>query len=125
MKPTQLFTSLMLCCVVSLFSSEEAAAQVEFELKPSQSMSITGKGPGQDAANNPFEGQDCIVQVENIGDIAFAVRTQQKGQKNLKTQTVEPGTSQNIDLPKSYELYLDTSSEGLAKARLNFKQDDN
>lgn len=98
--------------MISLFSSEDTAAQVEFELKPSQSMSITGKGPGQNAANNPFEGKDCPVLVENIGNIAFAVRTQQKGQKHLKTQTVEPGTSQNIDLPKGYELYLYTTSEG-------------
>ncbi|SDG95055.1 hypothetical protein [Psychroflexus sediminis] len=120
----KLVTTLLLCCMISLFSSEKVAAQVEFELKPSQSMSITGKGPGQDAAINPFEGQDCIVLVENIGNIAFAVRTQQKGQKNLKIKTVEPGTSQNIDLPKGYELYLDNTSEGLAKARLNFKQDD-
>lgn len=118
----KLVTTLLLCGVISLFSIEDTTAQVEFELKPSQSMSITGKGPGQDAANNPFEGEDCLVLVENIGNLRFAVRTQQKGQNNLKTQDVDPGTTQTIHLPKGYELYLDTTSEGTAKARLSFRR---
>lgn len=118
----KLVTTLLLCGVISLFSIEDTSAQVEFELKPSQSMSITGKGPGQDAANNPFEGEDCLVLVENIGNLRFAVRTQQKGQNNLKTQNVDPGTTQTIHLPKGYELYLDTTDEGTAKARLSFRK---
>ncbi|MBZ9652858.1 hypothetical protein [Psychroflexus montanilacus] len=118
----KLVTTLLLCGVISLFSVEDTTAQVEFELKPSQSMSITGKGPGQDAANNPFEGEDCLVLVENIGNLRFAVRTQQKGQNNLKTQDVDPGTTETIHLPKGYELYLDTTDEGTAKARLSFRR---
>jgi len=107
--------------MISLLSNSEVSAQVEFELKPSQSMAITGKGPGQDAANNPYEGQDCLVLIENIGAVDFEVRTQQKGQKNLNTISITPGTSQTLSLPKGYELYLDTTDEGIAKARLLFK----
>ena len=112
-----LFFSFVLC----LFCSYEASAQVEFELKPSQSMAITGKGPGQDAANNPYDGQDCLVLIENIGVVDFEVRTQQKGQKNLSIISLAKGTTKTISLPKGYELYLDTTSEGIARARLAFK----
>ena len=118
----KLVTSLLLCGMISLFSIEDAAAQVEFELKPSQSMCITGKGPGQDAANNPFEGEDCLVLVKNIGTLRFAVRTQQKGQNNLKTQNVDPDTTKTILLPKGHELYLDTNNQGMAKASLSFRK---
>jgi hypothetical protein len=121
MNPIKAVTTCILCCGLALFSSYEAAAQVEFELKPSQSMSITGKGPGQDAAVNPYQGQDCLVLIENIGTVAFVARTQQKGQKNLSMINLAPGTSQSISLPKGYELYLDTTDQGLAKAKLEFK----
>jgi hypothetical protein len=107
--------------MISLLSNSEVSAQVEFELKPSQSMAITGKGPGQDAANNPYEGQDCLVLIENIGAVSFSARIQQKGQKNLSSKNIAPGTSQTLNLPKGYELYLDTSKQGTAKARLLFK----
>lgn len=102
-------------------ANSKVSAQVEFELKPSQSMAITGKGPGQDAANNPYEGQDCLVLIENIGKIDFVARIQQKGQKNPSTQIIAYGTSQTLRLPNGYELYLDTTDQGTAKARLSFK----
>jgi hypothetical protein len=38
---------ILLCAV--FFTQYDLFAQAEFELNPSQSMSITGKGPGQDA----------------------------------------------------------------------------
>lgn len=125
MKTIKPLTTLLFCCGLALFNTYETAAQVEFELKPSQSMSITGKGPGQDAAKNPFEGEDCLVVIENSGSLTFAARTQQKGQKNLETQNVKPGSAQTIYLPKGYELYLDTTNEGTAKARLSFKKKEN
>ncbi|WP_019037344.1 hypothetical protein [Psychroflexus tropicus] len=84
-------------------------------------MAITGKGPGQDAAINPYEGQDCLVLIENIGAVSFSARIQQKGQKDLSSKNIAPGTSQTLSLPKDYELYLDTTDEGTGKARLLFK----
>ncbi len=39
-----------------LFTSIDAFTQTTFELEPSQSMLITGKGPGQDGTINPFAG---------------------------------------------------------------------
>ncbi|MBZ9778506.1 hypothetical protein LB452_06175 [Psychroflexus sp. CAK8W] len=114
--------NLLLLTAIALFTTFETSAQVEFELKPSQSMSITGKGPGQDAAKNPYEGEDCFVLVENIGKVTFKVRTQQTGQKDLKSTPVAPGKTETIQLPKNYELYLDTTAEGKALARLSFKK---
>ena len=35
-----------------------SSAQTIFELDGQQSMLMTGKGPGQDATINPFEGED-------------------------------------------------------------------
>ena len=46
-------------------------AQAEFELKPSQSVFVTGMGPGQDATKNPYDGQNCFAIVENIGKRKF------------------------------------------------------
>ena len=45
----------------------EAKAQTEFVLEPSQSMIMTGKGPGQDATINPYFGEDCFAIIKNIG----------------------------------------------------------
>jgi len=72
MKTHKTLLNFLLLIAVMLFTTYETAAQIEFELQPSQSMSITGKGPGQDAAKNPFEGEDCLVLVENIGKVTFA-----------------------------------------------------
>lgn len=34
-------------------------------------MLMTGKGPGQDATINPYEGEDCYAVVKNLGDVLF------------------------------------------------------
>jgi hypothetical protein len=63
-----------------------------FELEPPKSISITGKGPGQDAAENPFSGTNCCGIIENIGDNKFTVRIQEKGKM---VQTVSVKTKRN------------------------------
>ncbi len=49
-----------------------------YALDPQQSMLIFGKGPGQDAAINPYEGQDCRAIVKNLGEGQVGVRVQYK-----------------------------------------------
>lgn len=51
-----------------------------FELSPSQNMSITGKGPGQDAAINPYSDTNSIGIIDNIGKNNFTIRIQAKGE---------------------------------------------
>ena len=88
----------------------ESKGQNTFELKPSQSMMMTGKGPGQDATINPFEGKDCLAIVKNLGENTFSVRIQFKG-KIKETIVVEPKSTKNVNLPKDHELYFDTKKE--------------
>ena len=112
---------LIIILCVTLFTQYETFAQAEFELKPSQSMSITGKGPGQDATKNPYDGQNCYAIVENIGKGEFSIRTQQNG-KIIESIPIKKGVIKKVKLLKGYELYLDTNSKGKAKAKVEFEK---
>ncbi|WP_299256366.1 hypothetical protein [uncultured Aquimarina sp.] len=112
---------LILCLI--FFAQYETLAQSEFELKPSQSMSITGKGPGQDAMKNPYDGQNCYAVIENTGKREFSIRTQQN-RKIIETITIKKGEIKKVKLIKGFELYLDTNSTGKAKAKVEFKKID-
>ncbi|KQC33147.1 hypothetical protein AAU57_07345 [Nonlabens sp. YIK11] len=99
----------------------EITAQTEFVLEPSQSMIMTGKGPGQDATINPFVGQDCYAIIENIGDIPFSIRIQQAGEI-IKEIPIEKGELKKVKLLKGYELYLDPNPKGIAKASVEYQK---
>jgi hypothetical protein len=92
-----------------------------FELDPSQSMSITGKGPGQDAAINPFSDGESYAVVENISKGAFEVRIQFKGEIK-EIRPVTPGKTEEFLLKSGYELYLDAVEK--ARARVEFRDGD-
>lgn len=96
-------------------------AQVEFDLEPAQSMSITGKGPGQDAAINPYYGQNCYAIVENIGKKEFSIRIQQNG-TIIESIPIKKEEIKKVTLLKGYELYFDADSKG--KAKVDFKMMD-
>ena len=81
-------------------------------------MIISGKGPGQDGAINPYLGRESIATVENIGENPFEVRIQSEG-KILEIRKVSPGKTEAFALKKGVELYLDTELPGTA--RVNFK----
>lgn len=66
---------LLSLCLSVLFHAG-ANAQTEFQLEPSQSMIMTGKGVGQDATINPYSGQDCYAILENLGKREFSFRIQ-------------------------------------------------
>lgn len=104
-----------------LVTQYETFAQDEFELKPSQSMLMTGKGPGQDATINPYDGQNCYAIVENIGKKEFSIRIQENG-KILESIPILKGEVKKVTLLKGLELYLDSNSK--AKARVNFQKMD-
>ncbi|MBN3519726.1 hypothetical protein JYB62_06895 [Algoriphagus lutimaris] len=110
---------LLLC--LTFVTTYEVFAQTVFVLKPSQSMIITGKGPGQDATINPYRGQDCYAIVENIGDRQFSVRIQQDG-KIINEITILKGESKKIKLLKDHELYLDPNPKGTAKASVDYEK---
>jgi len=112
---------LILILCVSIFAQYETSAQVEFELNPSQSMSITGKGKGQDATKNPFDGQNCYAIVENIGKRQFTIRTRKSGEI-IETILINKGETKKVKLLIGYELYLDTNDKGKAKATVDFEK---
>ena len=98
----------------------EVTAQTEFVLEPSQSMIMTGKGPGQDGTINPYAGQDCYAIVDNIGSREFSIRIQQDG-AIVSEIPIQKGESKRVKLLKDYELYLDPNPEGKARARVDYE----
>ncbi|MBX2828379.1 MAG: hypothetical protein KTR22_09455 [Flavobacteriaceae bacterium] len=112
---------LLLLCCFTLCTQFELLAQEEFDLDPSQSMLMTGKGPGQDGTINPYAGEDCYAVVENFGTREFSIRIQKKGEI-IKSIPVAKGETKKVKLLKGQELYLDSSSEGVAKARVDYEK---
>jgi hypothetical protein len=89
------------------------------ELPAARSMLITGKGPGQDGAINPYSGTNSVSVVKNIGDFPFSVRVQDK-EGNYEEFQVLPGEKREVFLSKDNELYLDNYLE--TRAKVSFRK---
>ena len=113
--------TLILTIAVILLIQLDVTAQTEFVLEPSQSMIMTGKGPGQDATINPYEGKDCFAIIENIGKREFSIRIQQQG-KVIREIPILKGERKKVTLLKDYELYLDPNPKGIAKASVDYEK---
>jgi hypothetical protein len=116
--------TLILVISLMFLTEFEMTAQTEFVLEPSQSMIMTGKGPGQDGTINPYFGQDCYAIVKNIGKRQFSIRVQQDG-KIIEEISIQKGELKKVKLLKGYELYLDPNPEGIAKASVEYLKIDN
>ena len=81
---------------------------------------MTGKGPGQDATINPFQGEDCYAIIENLGNELFSVRIQQQG-VIVKIIAVKPMKKKKIKLLSSQELYLDSETKSSTKASVSYQ----
>jgi hypothetical protein len=92
------------------------------DLPASQSMSITGKGPGQDAAFNPFSDDNSVAVVKNLGPHPFSIRVQDKN-GNYRETPIEPDEAIEVFLPKGYELYLDSNLASGAKVTFRKSND--
>ena len=111
---------IALLALILLVNQACSTNSTVFELDPSQSMIMTGKGPGQDGAINPYINRRSRAVVKNIGQNGFNVRIQNKDGKIIEDIEVPPKTTQKFVLEKGYELYLDTNKT--ARARLGFKK---
>jgi hypothetical protein len=111
--------TLILVISLMFLTQFEMTAQTEFVLEPSQSMIMTGKGPGQDGTINPYFGQDCYAIVKNIGKRQFSIRVQQDG-KIIEEISIQKGELKKVKLLKGFELYLDPNPEGIAKASVEY-----
>ena len=90
-----------------------------FQLSPQQSMSITGKGEGQDAAINPFGASKSIATVSNLGSTPFKVRIEQNGEI-IENIEVMPDSTEEFVLDVGDQLFLDSDEKG--KAKVTFKE---
>ena len=113
--------TIILLFVLIITIQFKVEAQTEFVLEPSQSMIMTGKGPGQDGTINPFFGQECYAIIKNIGKRKFSIRIQQKG-KIIEEISILKGELKKVKLLKDYELYLDPNPEGTAKASVDYEK---
>ena len=111
--------TIILLFALNLALQFEVKAQTEFVLEPSQSMIMTGKGPGQDGTINPYFGQDSYAIIKNIGKREFSIRIQQNG-KIIEEISILKGELKKVKLLKDYELYLDPNPEGVARASVDY-----
>lgn len=111
---------LIIITILSICYQTEINAQNVFELDGSQSMLMTGKGPGQDATINPFEGKDCYAVIENLGKELFSVRIQRRG-KIINIIALKPKKKKKIKLLSGQELYLDGETKNWAKASVSYQ----
>jgi hypothetical protein len=103
---------------LTFFFLSEINAQTIFKLDGSQSMLMTGKGPGQDATINPFQGVDCFAVIENLGQELISARIQKNG-KLISITPVASLKREKIKLLANQELYLDSETKNTAKARVS------
>jgi len=111
-----LFIALLSVCFQAKIN-----AQTIFEIDERQSMLMTGKGPGQDATINPFQGEDCYAIIENLGKELFSVRIQEKG-KIIEIIKVKPKKKMRIKLLSGQELYLDGETKNRARASVSYER---
>ena len=112
---------LMMILGLVLAVNSFANAQTVIELKTNDSMCISGKGRGQDAAINPYLGERSIAVIENIGRNSFDVRIQE-GRKLIDIIEVDGNEQKEFVLEKDYVLYMDADSRSTGK--ISFKKYD-
>ena len=105
---------------LALCFQSEIYAQTIFELDGSQSMLMTGKGPGQDGTINPFQGEDCYAIIENLGNELFSVRIQKDGEI-IKIIAVKPKKKKKTKLLSGQELYLDSETKSSTQASVSYQ----
>ncbi len=89
-----------------------------FEVGAGQSMLLTGKGPGQDAAINPFAGNPCVAIIENLSNADFKARVVHL--EETKIFPVKEGQTVKVPLEAKSQLLLDALDT--SKARVKFEK---
>lgn len=108
---------LLLVGGIVTVSAQDNATSIE--LSENQSMCITGKGPGQDGAINPYANDKrSFAVVENTGDSALDIRIS-RDEGKVEIITVEAKKTVQVELKKNHVLYLDSTKKGVAK--ISFK----
>lgn len=114
----KLLLTIICLCLLSVTSHAQSTT---LELEASQSMCISGKGPGQDGAINPHIEVTSTAVVKNTGDNRFNVRIQKDGIV-LRMIAVRGNSTKNIRLEPGEEMYFDATLPTTAKVK--FKEGD-
>ncbi|WP_115461399.1 hypothetical protein [Winogradskyella aurantiaca] len=109
---------LNIICVVLMIQTGLYAQQI-IELGSRQSMGITGKGPGQDGAINPYTDDLSMGIIKNLGDNPFFVRIEENG-KILAEVEVPVKEKKGFFLKPGFEMYFDSNKP--TKAKVTFKK---
>lgn len=106
LNPVSIMKKLLL--IICLVASSVVSGQETFvyELDSNQSMGISGQGPGRDAAINPYEKEDCIALIKNLGEGILEARTKDKEGKQRSTK-IAPQEQKRIFIAVGTILYFD------------------
>ena len=96
-----------------------APRQQVLDLEASQRMCISGKGPGQDAAINPYYGQNSRALVRNLGTSSMSIRLQKAGEI-VKIYELPGKQKVEILLNADQQLFFD--SEDKARVDISFRR---
>ncbi|MBX2845672.1 MAG: hypothetical protein KTR13_05595 [Saprospiraceae bacterium] len=99
---------LLLFAAMCLFSCAQNSVTINSE--NIVSMCVTGKGPGQDAAINPYAGEASVAIVKNIGDTPFQIRHTNNNQEIIELLPIGPGEKINVQLGATDHMYFDSES---------------
>ena len=116
--------AIILFLLLTISAHSETYAQSQFKLEPSQTMLMTGKGEGQDAAKNSCAGKDCVAIVQNLEESEFSIRIQQNGEL-IKIIPVDGKESKKVLLLKGQELYIDSNPSNEINFDLTFENSNN
>ncbi|MTB51130.1 hypothetical protein [Lewinella sp. W8] len=108
---------LFLSAILLLMGCSTTAEVLEFEAN--QSMAITGKGPGQDAVENPFADEASVAVVNNRGRSSILARVKTRDGR-LGTTPIPPKKKRSLVILPGTELYLDSPAAG--KVKITFKR---
>ena len=112
---------LIFCFAFILHLTACLSQETLFELESNQTMLMTGKGPGQDGAINPYYGSKSIAIINNVGKSYFQIRIQRKGEI-IDILNIRKGEKKEITLLSDHELYFD--AKDAARVKLDFKPAD-
>jgi hypothetical protein len=98
----------------------QIAAQDIIELDRYRNMCISGKGPGQDGAINPYYGSDSIAIVENLGEHPISIRIETIREELVRTIPLGSKKTKEVELLRGQVLYFDSKEK--AKASVSFRE---
>ena len=110
-------STLFLLTTIITVSCSSSKSMIE--LSPNQSMCMTGKGPGQDGAINPYYGELSFAIIKNKSDRPLGIRIQE-GEKVILIKEIEQKSKAEIRLESNQQLYFDSQYGN--KVSLSFKK---